>query len=207
MATPTARRAVPTPPSLLQVADLVEARLTALLDDEVARWSALTDDLTEPLDALRTLVMAGGKRLRPAFCFWGFVGAGGDPDDSIVVDAGAAFELLQAFALVHDDVMDGSAARLPPVALPAATPPAALLYEDGARWSPISDHLTEPLYAPRTLVMAGGKRLRPAFFFWGFVGAGGDPDDSIVVYAGAAFELLQAFALVHDDVMDGSATR
>jgi geranylgeranyl diphosphate synthase type I len=111
MATPTARRAVPTPPSLLQVADLVEARLTALLDDEVARWSALTDDLTEPLDALRTLVMAGGKRLRPAFCFWGFVGAGGDPDDSIVVDAGAAFELLQAFALVHDDVMDGSATR------------------------------------------------------------------------------------------------
>src|SRR3546814_8194622 len=70
-----------------------------------------SDLLTEPLDALRTLVMAGGKRLRPAFCFWGFVGAGGDPDDSIVVDAGAAFELLQAFALVHDDVMDGSATR------------------------------------------------------------------------------------------------
>src|SRR3546814_18750670 len=70
-----------------------------------------SDLLTEPLDALRTLVMAGGKRLRPAFCFWGFVGAGGDQDDSIVVDAGAAFELLQAFALVHDDVMDGSATR------------------------------------------------------------------------------------------------
>ena len=25
------------------------------------------------------LIKAGGKRLRPAFCFWGFVGAGGDP--------------------------------------------------------------------------------------------------------------------------------
>jgi geranylgeranyl diphosphate synthase type I len=110
MSQPT-RSAVPTPPSLLHVADVVEARLTALLDDEVARWSALTDDLVEPLDALRSLVMAGGKRLRPAFCFWGFVGAGGDPDDPIVVDAGAAFELLQAFALVHDDVMDGSATR------------------------------------------------------------------------------------------------
>jgi geranylgeranyl diphosphate synthase type I len=110
MAQPT-RRAVPTPPSLVHVADLVEVRLTALLDDEVARWSRLTPDLVEPLDALRSLVMAGGKRLRPAFCFWGFVGAGGDPDDAIVVDAGAAFELLQAFALVHDDVMDGSATR------------------------------------------------------------------------------------------------
>jgi geranylgeranyl diphosphate synthase type I len=111
MATPTARSAVPTPPSLLQVAGLVETRLTTLLDDEVARWSELTVDLTEPLDALRALVMAGGKRLRPAFCFWGFLGAGGDPADPIVVDAGAAFELLQAFALVHDDVMDGSATR------------------------------------------------------------------------------------------------
>ena len=111
MGTPTSRSAVSTPPSLLHVADLVEARLTALLDDEVARWSELTPDLAEPLDALRTLVMAGGKRLRPAFCFWGFLGAGGSPDDPIVVDAGAAFELLQAFALVHDDVMDGSATR------------------------------------------------------------------------------------------------
>ncbi|HAS10407.1 MAG TPA: polyprenyl synthetase [Acidimicrobiaceae bacterium] len=110
MSQPT-RSAVPTPPSLLHVADVVEARLTALLDAEVARWSALTTDLVEPLDALRSLVMAGGKRLRPAFCFWGFVGAGGDPEDPIVVDAGAAFELLQAFALVHDDVMDGSATR------------------------------------------------------------------------------------------------
>ena len=45
------------------------------------------------------------------FCHWGFVGAGGDPDDTGIVDAGAAFELLQAFALVHDDVMDGSAVR------------------------------------------------------------------------------------------------
>jgi geranylgeranyl diphosphate synthase type I len=108
---PSTRSAVPTPPSLMQVAGLVEARLTALLDEEVARWCELTPDLAAPLEALRTLVMAGGKRLRPAFCFWGFVGAGGDPDDAVVVDAGAAFELLQAFALVHDDVMDGSATR------------------------------------------------------------------------------------------------
>ena len=65
----------------------------------------------DPIEALRRLVLGGGKRLRPAFCHWGFVAGGGDPDDPAVVDAGAAFELLQAFALVHDDVMDGSARR------------------------------------------------------------------------------------------------
>ena len=111
MGLPQPRSAVPVPPSLLQVAELVERRLTDVLDAEVDRWRELTEDLVEPLDALRLLVMAGGKRLRPAFCYWGFVGAGGSSEDPVVVDAGAAFELLQAFALVHDDVMDGSATR------------------------------------------------------------------------------------------------
>jgi geranylgeranyl diphosphate synthase type I len=111
MGSPTSRPVAATPPSLAMVAGLAEGRLARLLDEESARWTELTPDLAAPLDALRTLVMAGGKRLRPAFCFWGFVGAGGDPDDPIVVDAGAAFELLQAFALVHDDVMDGSHTR------------------------------------------------------------------------------------------------
>ena len=64
-----------------------------------------------PLDSLRSLVMSGGKRLRPAFCFWGFRAAGGGDDDAAVIEAGAAFEMLQAFALVHDDIMDGSATR------------------------------------------------------------------------------------------------
>jgi len=105
------RAAVPVPPSLLTVAERVEERLDALLVAETARWAALSDDLMAPLDSLRSLVMGGGKRLRPAFCFWGYLAAGGDADDPLVIDAGAAFEMLQAFALVHDDVMDGSATR------------------------------------------------------------------------------------------------
>ena len=49
-------------------------------------------------------------RLRPAFCHWGFVGAGGEPDDPRSIDAGAAFEPCTR-SLFHDDVMDGSATR------------------------------------------------------------------------------------------------
>lgn len=106
-----ARAPVPVPPSLITVAARVERRLTDLLDAEVARWAKLSPDLVAPLAALRTLVLAGGKRLRPAFCYWGYLAADGDPADPRVIDAGAAFEMLQAFALVHDDVMDGSAIR------------------------------------------------------------------------------------------------
>jgi geranylgeranyl diphosphate synthase type I len=82
-----------------------------VLDAEYERWSAFDDDLAAPLHEIRRLVLAGGKRLRPAFCHWGFIGAGGSNDDPLIVDAGAAFELMHAFALFHDDVMDGSARR------------------------------------------------------------------------------------------------
>ena len=99
------------PSSLSHIARRVDARLQLLLDTERTRWSAFDPDLAQPIDEIARLVLAGGKRLRPAFCHWGFVGAGGNPDDPRVIDAGAAFELMHAFALFHDDVMDGSATR------------------------------------------------------------------------------------------------
>jgi geranylgeranyl diphosphate synthase, type I len=103
--------ALPVPASLAEVSTRVEARLRTLFDEEAARWAALDGALGEVLRYLEDFVLRGGKRLRPVFCHWGFVTGGGDPGDPAVVDAGAAFELLQAFALVHDDVMDGSAVR------------------------------------------------------------------------------------------------
>lgn len=99
------------PASLAAVGERAEARIRALLDAERERWRQVDPALTEALDALHDLVAAGGKRLRPAFCHWAFVGAGGDPDDAVAVDAGAALELLHSFALVHDDIMDGSDRR------------------------------------------------------------------------------------------------
>lgn len=96
---------------LERTAKPVVARIDSLLSAEIDRWSSLDSALGEPLSALRTFVLAGGKRLRPAFCYWAFVGAGGDPLDQSVVDAGAALELLHSFALVHDDVMDDSLTR------------------------------------------------------------------------------------------------
>jgi geranylgeranyl diphosphate synthase type I len=93
------------------VAARVNDRLAHLFDIEQARWAGLDPDLGPPLDVLRSYVMSGGKRLRPAFCYWAFVGAGGAVDDPAVVDAGAALEMLHTAALVHDDVIDGSDRR------------------------------------------------------------------------------------------------
>lgn len=68
----------------------------------------------EPLvDAIGSL-LAGGKRLRPAFCYWGWRGAITEPEpaiDAAAIRAAAGLEFLQACALIHDDVMDGSDTR------------------------------------------------------------------------------------------------
>lgn len=96
---------------LKSVAERVESRLGAFLRDEQDRWSALDAELVEPLGELTRLVSAGGKRLRPAFCYLGFIGAGGDENSSVLLDVQAALELLHASALLHDDVIDGSNTR------------------------------------------------------------------------------------------------
>ncbi len=99
------------PPSLRQIADRVGGHLDTLLRAEEDRWAAVDDALAAPIEALRLLVAEGGKRLRPAFCHWTYLGAGGDPGDERLVAAAAAVELLHTFALIHDDVMDGADTR------------------------------------------------------------------------------------------------
>ncbi len=99
------------PLSLAPIAARVDACLEELIRVERARWCAFDADLAGPFDEIGRMVRSGGKRLRPAFCHWGFVGAGGDPGDERIVRTGAAFELMHAFALFHDDVMDDSASR------------------------------------------------------------------------------------------------
>ncbi|MBA3655040.1 MAG: polyprenyl synthetase family protein [Actinobacteria bacterium] len=99
------------PDSVRDIGKRVEARIDELLVAETARWAAVDPNLADPLDALHRLALAGGKRLRPAFCLAAYVSAGGNEDDDAIVDAGAALELLHLFALIHDDVMDASDRR------------------------------------------------------------------------------------------------
>ena len=83
-----------------------DARLRAYLDERRTELPEATD----LLDEIERMLAAGGKRLRPTFCYWGYVAAGGSPDERIV-SAAAGLELLHTFALVHDDVMDNAVER------------------------------------------------------------------------------------------------
>jgi geranylgeranyl diphosphate synthase type I len=65
----------------------------------------------------------------------------------------------------------------------------------------------ETLYDLAGAFTSGGKRLRSVLAWWGWRGAGGADDDASALRAVTSLELLQACALIHDDVMDGSDTR
>ncbi|MET1037388.1 MAG: polyprenyl synthetase family protein [Aeromicrobium sp.] len=88
----------------------VDDTLAAFVERQRTLFAAMGPDLDELADAAASFV-GGGKRLRPQFCFAGWLVAGGDPDEPAIVPAAASLEWLQGSALVHDDLMDGSDTR------------------------------------------------------------------------------------------------
>lgn len=84
--------------------------LATFLSAQRGHMTDIDDDLLPLAEAIEAFVLGGGKRLRPAFAFWGYRGAGGKDDDRVIT-AVAALELVQAAALIHDDLMDASDTR------------------------------------------------------------------------------------------------
>jgi geranylgeranyl diphosphate synthase type I len=92
--------------TLKQRVDLVLGEFVAT---ETGHLLAIDGDLRPVADQLR-IATAHGKRLRAAFCYWGWRGAG-QPDSDALVRAAAAMELVHAAAVVHDDLIDDSRLR------------------------------------------------------------------------------------------------
>ena len=64
----------PSSPVSADFRDSVSARILSFLDDEKRVIDAIGAELSPVLDAARDYT-AGGKRLRPAFCYWGHAAA------------------------------------------------------------------------------------------------------------------------------------
>jgi geranylgeranyl diphosphate synthase type I len=97
---------------LERLRDAVSAALEEFLDRQRATFAAMDEALAPIVDEVAALA-AGGKRLRPAFAYWGWRGARTDrsEDEESVLRGVAALEFVHASALVHDDVMDGARTR------------------------------------------------------------------------------------------------
>ncbi|MEX0984935.1 MAG: polyprenyl synthetase family protein [Actinomycetota bacterium] len=84
--------------------------LRGYLSERRVDLSAIHPGPVALVDEIERLLFAGGRRLRPAFAYWGYR-AGGGADGEAIVRAAASLELLHTMALIHDDLLDGSDMR------------------------------------------------------------------------------------------------
>jgi geranylgeranyl diphosphate synthase type I len=122
----------------------VDGALNTFLADVRAEMALVAPDALVPIDEVIRLVGAGGKRLRPAFCYLGYR-AGGGSDGEPIERAAAALELLHTMALIHDDLMDRSSER-------RGVPASARHLADEARTRGLSD----PEHTGRSLALLAG---------------------------------------------------
>ncbi|MEU9731742.1 polyprenyl synthetase family protein [Streptomyces sp. NPDC048002] len=88
--------------------------LEEILADRLTRARTMDALFTQELAArVAQFTRDGGKRIRSQLVWWSMRACGGDGDAhaAAALRIGAAIELLQSCALIHDDVMDGSALR------------------------------------------------------------------------------------------------
>lgn len=98
---------------LSHVRERVDARLDEHLAVAEARAGATSSHAQAMVRAIASLVRRGGKRLRPALTFAVFHALAGPRTDldGVLIEIGCAWELLQAYLLIHDDWMDADETR------------------------------------------------------------------------------------------------
>ncbi len=64
----------------------------------------------DAIKSIQKFVLAGGKRLRPALLYHAYLSAGGNKKQAIK-EASISIELVHAFLLIHDDIMDNDDKR------------------------------------------------------------------------------------------------
>jgi geranylgeranyl diphosphate synthase type I len=84
--------------------------LWTFLHDRRAELAAMDPAAATLVDELERVIRAGGKRVRPALCYWAYRAAGG-ADGEPIARACSAVELVHTSAIVHDDVMDRTSER------------------------------------------------------------------------------------------------
>ncbi|MBU2028883.1 polyprenyl synthetase family protein, partial [Patescibacteria group bacterium] len=83
----------------------IDRELTVYLDDKI-REAEKQDFFTANLaKQAKKIILSGGKRLRPAFMYWGYMAGGGKEREKILKNS-ISIELVHNFLLMHDDIID-----------------------------------------------------------------------------------------------------
>ena len=93
--------------------EAVSAEISAFLNEQSSVLDSMGPELV-PVHLMASQLLCGGKRMRPAFCVWGYVAAAGIPSDDELkplLAAAGSLDVLHVSALIHDDLMDSSDLR------------------------------------------------------------------------------------------------
>jgi len=93
--------------------DAVSAEISAFLSEQSSVLDSMGPELV-PVHLMASQMLCGGKRMRPAFCVWGYVAAAGNPSDEELkplLTAAGSLDVFHVSALIHDDLMDSSDLR------------------------------------------------------------------------------------------------
>ena len=83
----------------------LDGELTAYLDNKI-KEAKKQDFFTANLaKQAKKIILSGGKRLRPAFMYWGYIASGGQ-DRKKILKTSISIELVHNFLLMHDDIID-----------------------------------------------------------------------------------------------------
>ncbi|AZA13961.1 polyprenyl synthetase family protein [Corynebacterium choanae] len=98
-----------------EIRSAVETNLASFLHDRREELAPIDGFISDVAEDIIAFVTGGGKRMRPLFAWTGFVAATGEQEPlerpEAVLRAVSALELIQACALIHDDIIDASETR------------------------------------------------------------------------------------------------
>jgi len=87
-----------------------DRELENAFDEAIADAKKKDIFIFEALRYVKKVAMTGGKRLRPAFMYYGYLAANGKEKEKIIKTA-ISIEFIHSFLLIHDDIIDRDVKR------------------------------------------------------------------------------------------------
>ncbi|HLM83603.1 MAG TPA: polyprenyl synthetase family protein [Candidatus Bathyarchaeia archaeon] len=94
---------------------IVDRRLAEYFSEKIKEAKKIDPLAVQAIKNIRDLTLAGGKRVRASFMYWGYKAAqptrsfgeaSGRRDDEKIIEASMSIELTNIFLLIHDDIID-----------------------------------------------------------------------------------------------------
>ncbi|QTA37332.1 polyprenyl synthetase family protein [Thermosipho ferrireducens] len=90
--------------------DKIDQKIQKIMDDGINE--AYFEELKEILEYLKSFVLRPGKRIRPLLVILGYYGySDKNLEEDVILTVAAGIEIMHAFLLIHDDIMDRALER------------------------------------------------------------------------------------------------